>query len=371
MLTPVSTVAYYPIATGLREHLSRRGVPPVDDLWLREAARVCPELRRAAPNASLGTPEDKIRLIVGLSATLAGTVGQDSVLVFDDAQWADPDSVAVLEDLVERFSQLRIAIAVVARDGDSLDSNGVADVIATAVRGGYLTEIVLQELPKDQVVALIRTSYPGIVAKVPATWLEEFATVIHEVLGGNPFYVLECAGLTLDGSGKFTAEPLAAVRFGAQDLVGESPGCPSRAFAVGSGRWRGGGRTQPRRAGPHARDGAMAARRTSRLARGAGRPELLAGEHDLARHALKHAQMLSRKLNAPYWLCRTLLATAELALGGGDWDEGSRLAAASIELAHRLQHPEFLANSYALAGRAKHGARGRWRRPHPRRPTRG
>ncbi len=217
---PVSTVAYYPIATGLREHLSRRGIPSVDDLWLREAARVCPELSRATPNPSLGGTEDKIRLIEGLSATLAGAADRGGVLVFDDVQWADPDTVAVLEDLVERLPRLHVAIAIVARDGDNLESNGVADVVATAARGGYLTEVAIEELPRDQVLELIRTSHPDIVARVPAAWLEEFAAVVHEVLGGNPFYALECARLALNGSGKLPAGPLAAVKFGARDLLG-------------------------------------------------------------------------------------------------------------------------------------------------------
>jgi len=87
---------------------------------------------------------------------------------------------------------------------------------------------------------------------------------------------------------------------------------------------------------------------------------LLAGENDRARRALKHAEVLARKLHAPYWLCRTLLAAAELALCGGDRGEGGRLAAASIELAGRLQHREFLSNARALAscaGRAGHKAR--------------
>lgn len=217
---PVSTVAYYPIATGLREHLSRWGVPPVDDLWLREAARVCPELSRATPNPSLGAPEDKVRLIEGLSATLTGAAGRGGVLVFDDMQWADPDSVAVLEDLVQRLPHLHVAVVVVARDGYNLESNGVADVIATAARGGYLTEVLLEELPKGEVLELIRTYYAPIVARVPATWLEEFAAVVHEVLGGNPFYVIECARLALDGSEKLPSEPLVAVKSGIRDLIG-------------------------------------------------------------------------------------------------------------------------------------------------------
>ena len=217
---PLSTVAYYPIAAGLREHLSQWGIPSVDDLWLREAARICPELCRAAPNPTLGAPEDKVRLTEGLSATLAGATGRGGVLVFDDVQWADADTVAVIQDLLHRLPRLQVAVAIVARDGHALASNGAADVIATAARSGYLTEIAVGELSADLIIELVKDSYADLVARVSAPWLEEFAALVHEVLGGNPFYALECARLALDSSGQLPAEPRAAVKFGARDLLG-------------------------------------------------------------------------------------------------------------------------------------------------------
>jgi hypothetical protein len=86
---------------------------------------------------------------------------------------------------------------------------------------------------------------------------------------------------------------------------------------------------------------------------------LLAGARGQARHALKHAEALSRTLNAPYWLCRTLLATAELVREDGDRDQGHRLATAALELAGDLQHRDFVSKAKALL---EHG--GASQRPH-------
>ncbi|MQA14698.1 MAG: AAA family ATPase [Pseudonocardiaceae bacterium] len=214
-----STIAYYPIATGLREHLSRWGVPSVDDLWLREAARVCPELSRATPSPSLGVREDKIRLLEGLSATLVGAAGRGGVVIFDDVQWADADTTAVLEDLIQRLPRLRVSIVVVARDDHDLKSTGMAEVLAATARSGYLTEVVVDELSGGQILQLIRQSCHDLSARAPAGWLEEFAETVYEVIGGNPFYALECARLALDGSQEPPVEPVVAVRFGVRDIV--------------------------------------------------------------------------------------------------------------------------------------------------------
>src|SRR6516225_2525618 len=117
----------------------------------------------AAPNPSLGAPEDKVRLTEGLSATLAGATGRGGVLVFDDVQWADADTVAVIQDLLHRLPRLQVAVAIVARDGNSLASNGAADVIATAARSGYPTEIAVGELPADLIIELVNNSYADLV----------------------------------------------------------------------------------------------------------------------------------------------------------------------------------------------------------------
>jgi DNA-binding SARP family transcriptional activator/tetratricopeptide (TPR) repeat protein len=216
---PVSKVAYYPIAAGLREYLSLWGVPAVNEVWLKEAARVCPELSRAAQNTSLGAPEDKVRLVDGLAATLTGAAGRGGVLIFDDIQWADADTVAVLGDLVQGLPRLPLMIVVIARSALDHVSGEVSDIIAAAARYERLTDMTIGDLSETELTALIQGFLAGAGSPDTSEWLEEFAHLVYEVLGGNPFYAIECTRLTLDGMGGLTMDALSAARFGVPDVV--------------------------------------------------------------------------------------------------------------------------------------------------------
>ena len=217
---PVSKVAYYPIAAGLREYLSHWGVPAVDEVWLKEAARICPELSRATQNTSLGAPEDQVRLVEGLAATLTGAAGRGGVLIFDDIEWADADTIAVLGDLVQDLPRLPLMIVVIARNALEQVSGEVGDVVAAAARYRRLTDIVVEDLSKAELTVLVQGCLAaGASSRDTADWLEEFAHLVYEVLGGNPLYAIECTHLALDGMGELTMDPLSAIRSGVPDVV--------------------------------------------------------------------------------------------------------------------------------------------------------
>jgi DNA-binding SARP family transcriptional activator/tetratricopeptide (TPR) repeat protein len=216
---PVSKVAYYPLAAGLREYLSLWGVPAVSEVWLKEAARVCPELSRATQNTSLGAPEDKVRLVDGLAATLTGAAGRGGVLIFDNVEWADADTVAVLGGLVQDLPRLPLMIVVIARNELEHVSAEVSDIVATAARSGCLTDMTMGDLSEPELAALVHGCLGGASSRDASEWLGEFAHLVYEVLGGNPFYAIECTRLTLDGMGERTMDPLSAARFGMPDVV--------------------------------------------------------------------------------------------------------------------------------------------------------
>ncbi len=217
---PVSKVAYYPIAVGLREYLSHWGVPAVNEVWLKEAARVCPELSRATQNTSLGAPEDKVRLVEGLAATLTGAAGRGGVLVFDDIEWADADTVAVLGDLVQDLPRLPLMVVVIARSALEAVSDEVGDVVSTAARSDGLIDVAVGDLSKVELRALIQGCLAGdATSRDSSGWLGEFADLVYEVLGGNPLYAIECTRLALDGMGELTVDPLSAIKSGVPDVV--------------------------------------------------------------------------------------------------------------------------------------------------------
>jgi hypothetical protein len=82
---------------------------------------------------------------------------------------------------------------------------------------------------------------------------------------------------------------------------------------------------------------------------------LLAGENGPAARALAHAETLSRKLNAPYWLCRTFLAERELAIRECNHQAAVSHASAAVNLARQLNHYELIVTATALLDRAAAG----------------
>jgi hypothetical protein len=60
---------------------------------------------------------------------------------------------------------------------------------------------------------------------------------------------------------------------------------------------------------------------------------------------------LSRNLNAPYWLCRTLMALSELSYESGCTGQAGRYATDALELAKGLRHREYLSSAQSLLAR--------------------
>ncbi|MGH3121998.1 MAG: hypothetical protein ACRDND_13365, partial [Streptosporangiaceae bacterium] len=74
----------------------------------------------------------------------------------------------------------------------------------------------------------------------------------------------------------------------------------------------------------------------------------LSGEKDEAEHVLHQAMALSGNLNAPYWLCRTLIALSELSYESGSTTHADRYATDALELAKGLQHREYISIAKSL-----------------------
>ena len=217
---PASKVAYLPIARGLREYLASWGVPPVPELWLREAARICPDLSRAGRNTSLGAPEDKVRLIEGLSETLVGAAGPSGVVVFDDAEAADSETIAVIGALLSSLVRLRVTVILIARtDLQSLPAP-LADLVVPSTTMTHFTDVRLEELDQHELRNLVRSCLRSNTAgtATPA-WVDEFADLVFQVLGGNPFSAIECTRLAFDRSEQSPSDLLAAIKTGIPDVV--------------------------------------------------------------------------------------------------------------------------------------------------------
>ncbi|MBE1549968.1 DNA-binding CsgD family transcriptional regulator [Mycobacterium sp. OAS707] len=112
------------------------------------------------------------------------------VLVVDDAQWADAESLRFLLYLARRVGSLRVLIVVAIRTGElPADPALIRHLRAQAVR-----TIVVEPLSEAGSEALLRARFDG---ALPTA----VARACHRVSGGNPFFLGQVADALPDAQG--------------------------------------------------------------------------------------------------------------------------------------------------------------------------
>ncbi|WP_433307461.1 BTAD domain-containing putative transcriptional regulator [Actinoplanes sp. CA-030573] len=174
------------------------------------------------PDAAAGG-DAGARFALGLEVTRwlrALAADRPVLIVLDDVQWADPDSVHVLEIVLSELRDARAAIAVTCRE-EAAAEPGPARILALAARLPGARRLALTGLTRDEVGALatgLRGHDPG----------PDAARSLAERSGGNPFFVTELAVLTAPAAGDAVPAGvrdvlrlrLAALPEEAADLVG-------------------------------------------------------------------------------------------------------------------------------------------------------
>lgn len=201
-------LAYAPVAAWLRA----RPLLPLEPVWLSEVARLLPELLARHPSlpppGPLAEEWQRQRLYDALvRAILAG--GQPLLLVIEDVQWCDPDSLHWLHHLLRSEPQARLLVAGTLRLGEPTPSAALASLVASLRQDGRLVQIALGPLDQAQTAALAAHAAGRDLAPGEAGQL-------YRDTEGNPLFVVE------------------AVR--AHALRADAPGSgPSRAAAVAPG----------------------------------------------------------------------------------------------------------------------------------------
>jgi DNA-binding CsgD family transcriptional regulator len=191
-----------------------------DDVDLRAVAReqgTLPDLRRLAPDlfggaedgvedgAGSGSSEDRFRVFDAVDRLL-GRVTRERplVVVVDDAHWADPSSLLLLQHVARSAAARRLLVMVNVRDTEPLH-----DVLAGGLlREPATTEVELGGLAAPDVGAQLAALLGGPPAD---TEVER----VHARTGGNPFYVGELGRALADGR---AADALVPV--GVREVIG-------------------------------------------------------------------------------------------------------------------------------------------------------
>jgi DNA-binding SARP family transcriptional activator len=176
-------LAYAPVATWLRA----RPLPSLDPVWQSEIARILPELLVQQPGLSPPGPLTEAwqrqRLFEALARAVLGG-SQRLLLLVDDLQWCDRDTLEWLHYLMRFDPQARLMIVGTSRNEEIGDDHPLASLLRALRRAGRLTTIHLDPLNEAETIALAENVAsqridPGV------------AMCLYEETEGNPLFVVE------------------------------------------------------------------------------------------------------------------------------------------------------------------------------------
>jgi DNA-binding CsgD family transcriptional regulator len=163
-------------------------------------------LNTDALTATIESPEERFSRYEDVTTALAGTgTARPTVIVIDDAHWADEPSLLLLRHVANRVADLPLLVTMTARDVDPQSS--LRSHLAGLVRVSGAARLDLRGLAEEDV----RTQLSLVVDVGVA---DDRAREVADVTGGNPFFVRELARALADGTWTRGAPP-ATVR----DLV--------------------------------------------------------------------------------------------------------------------------------------------------------
>lgn len=235
-------LAYAPIVTWLRA----QPPPPLADPWLRELARLMPELLAQHPTLSPPGPLTEKWQRLHLFEALARTVlaRRAALLLFiDDLQWCDGDTLDwlayLLTDARVQADRPQLLVVAALRSGEADDGGKLDAWRAGLAFGGQLTEVPLGPLSEQSTVALARQ-----VAERPLDPRQ--AAALYRDTEGQPLFIIEtmraglgdaaggqerAAAATLPGRvGQVLAARLAQLSPGARGVI-EAAAVIGRAFS--------------------------------------------------------------------------------------------------------------------------------------------
>ena len=211
-------LALAPVAEWLRSPALRPGFERLDPVWRTEVVRLVPELATRgedSPPAPLTDAWQRRRFYEGLArAVLGGET--ETLLVLDDLQWCDGETLAWLELLVHLEPAARLLVTATLRP-EELDDNPDLVAFCHKLRArGTLNELELAPLGADDSAQLA--------AALGGRPLDdEAARRLQATTGGVPLFVVEAARQGADRSPRveaLLADRLAQLGPDGQELAG-------------------------------------------------------------------------------------------------------------------------------------------------------
>jgi DNA-binding SARP family transcriptional activator len=186
-------LAYAPVVTWLQSDFLRTSWSRLDDIWLAEVARLLPELGVTRPDLlALQPPAEgwhRTRLFEALAhAFLIG--GKPLLLVLDDLQWCDLESLEWMRYLLRLMPGAPLLIVATLRTGEVAAGDYVTAWMLELRRTVQLVELELDRLDARETAKLAeqiagQSLDPGLLA------------ALHASTEGNPLFVVESMHTTM------------------------------------------------------------------------------------------------------------------------------------------------------------------------------
>jgi len=216
-------LAYAPIAEWLRSGRIRHGVASLDDSWLAEVSRVLPELIATRPDLPVPEPMteswQRPRLFEALVRAIRTATGP-LLLVLDDAQWADRDTLEWLHYLLRAEPAMAILVVLVSRIEELSANPALLSLILDKRSSGELREVELGPLSAEQTSALLDDLVPTPIAP-------ELSALLYRETDGHPLFIVE-----LVRGGLASRAPSPGAPPAAYDLESSANRVPPRLQAV-------------------------------------------------------------------------------------------------------------------------------------------
>ena len=179
-------LAYAPIAAWLKSGALQSTLMTLDPTWLSDVGRVCPEVVAARPDVTApdGQLESWQRLRFFDALAQAFRLAAPLLLVVDDLQWADADTLEWLRYFLRSASNTRCLVVGTVRAEEEQDNPPLGRLLGHLEHDDLLTMIALG--PLDQVAT---AQLAGAVAERP---LDDAALVrTYRETEGHPLFIVE------------------------------------------------------------------------------------------------------------------------------------------------------------------------------------
>jgi DNA-binding SARP family transcriptional activator/tetratricopeptide (TPR) repeat protein len=188
-------LAFQPVVRALRLRLDQVNAPEdlLEDVWLAELSQLMPELRARYPDLPLPLTGDAnfVRARLFESMAVLGNAlaaGNPSVLILDDMQWADADTMDLVHYLARRWSEMDTPILLlltVRQEAYAANAN-LREWFTRLERDASLNRLLLDSLNGASVEKLI-SRLAGEGADETAT--SAFAAWLWAETRGLPFFI--------------------------------------------------------------------------------------------------------------------------------------------------------------------------------------